>query len=292
VLPKNEDRSHYYAARETDASLLEVSSGAKRTENEKFLFYRGVGDFETPLIVKPKDGASDTMSLENKGAEVLPSLFLYEVRADRSIAWTEVTALEPGETRVASTVGGSASAEALAAALRSSLVRAGLYEKEAAAMVKTWESSWLQERGMRVLYTLPANWTDRTLPLTLVPAPKSAVRVMLGRAEIITPAMEQALQANLDRYIHVSPEQRPAIIAATRALDLGRFLDPALVRVVQQLKTDDAHRSLIPEFISTVTAPEKNANAALRIELERKPFYRDASTLPAEGVFPFIAPTP
>src|SRR5262249_28411915 len=48
-------KSRYYAARETDASPLRVTylkEGSTTTEQEKFLFYRGVGDFDMPLVVK------------------------------------------------------------------------------------------------------------------------------------------------------------------------------------------------------------------------------------------------
>ena len=43
---------HYYAARETDAALVRVcNTNGRPTEFEKFLFYRGVGEFEPPLSV-------------------------------------------------------------------------------------------------------------------------------------------------------------------------------------------------------------------------------------------------
>src|SRR5262249_875931 len=116
-----------------------------------------------------------------------------------------------------------ADAESLATALRNALVGQGLYEKEAAAMVKTWESAWFQERGMRVLYLLPRAWTDRALPLAIAPAPKAIERVMVARAEIITPASETALLQKIERYIAAMPKDRPAIVEETRALGLGRF---------------------------------------------------------------------
>ena len=60
-------------------------------------------------------------------------------------------------------------------------------------MVKTWDDSWFAEQGTRVLYTLPQQWTDGVLPLAITPAPKEVRRVFVGRAELITPAMEWAL---------------------------------------------------------------------------------------------------
>src|SRR5262249_39248073 len=55
-LPTERKRSRYYAARETDATPLQTTfrndEGKKGTEEEKFLFYRGVGTFELPLTVR------------------------------------------------------------------------------------------------------------------------------------------------------------------------------------------------------------------------------------------------
>src|SRR5262249_26300453 len=47
------ESSHYYAARSTDSAPLTAGK-----EQEKFLFYRGVGDFQPPL----------TVTIENSGA--------------------------------------------------------------------------------------------------------------------------------------------------------------------------------------------------------------------------------
>src|SRR5262249_54306424 len=45
--PTEHGASHYYAARDTDAAPLQTNS-----QNEKFLFYRGVGSFPLPLSAK------------------------------------------------------------------------------------------------------------------------------------------------------------------------------------------------------------------------------------------------
>ena len=44
-LIETRETSRYFAARETDAASLQTTDQEKR-ENEKFLFYRGVGDVE------------------------------------------------------------------------------------------------------------------------------------------------------------------------------------------------------------------------------------------------------
>jgi hypothetical protein len=254
-LLKEESGSHYYAARETDASYVQTGTD-KKSETEKFLFYRGVGSFQAPLTVKLDSSDSARVSLTNSGTEELPSLFLCEVRADGGIAWMPLEKLSAGQTQsvVLSSAPG-AGAATLAAALRSALVRQGLYEKEAAAMVKTWETSWLGEPGLRVLYTLPRAWTDRTLPLTIAPAPKAIERVMVGRAEIITPKMETALLHEIESYIAAKPEERPKIVAETRALGLGRFTEAAMRRLSVAQDRSLAFHSLSWELLQAASAP-------------------------------------
>ncbi len=54
-LPQETKESRYYAARETDAAPLQAScmkDDGAATEQEKFLFYRGVGDGDMPLKVR------------------------------------------------------------------------------------------------------------------------------------------------------------------------------------------------------------------------------------------------
>ena len=45
--------------------------------------------------------------------------------------------------------------------LAARLAGVGLFAKEARAMVNTWQSSYFQTEGIRVLFVLPQSWTDR-----------------------------------------------------------------------------------------------------------------------------------
>lgn len=255
ALPKESLPTNYYAARETDASILQVEEAGK-TEREKFLFYRGVAGFQAPLTVKMEPLPSSRVILKNTGAEPLKHLFLYQVAA-KGGAWLSIPALAAGETRtVALPAPGGASSSELASALRTALVAEGLYEKEAAAMVKTWQAAWLEERGLRVLYTLPRAWTDRTLPLQLAPAAQAVERVMVARAEIISPAMEQALAKSMDRYLAApSKETRDVAVAEIRELGLGRFLTPAMERIMKPDLTPEVRQSYY-EVIGMLLAPK------------------------------------
>src|SRR5207245_10217803 len=93
------------------------------------------------------------------------------------------------------------------------LVIEGLYQREAQAMVNTWRDSWFEEDGLRVLYTLPREWTDRTLPLTLDPKPRELVRVMVGRAEVFTPATEKKLSDALASAQKGDTEARAVVMS-------------------------------------------------------------------------------
>src|SRR6185369_14879237 len=71
-LPRDPSGSHYYAARETDADVLRVNARGKdsdKLEYEKFLFYRGVGNFKTPLQVSLAGDSDDCLTIRNTGNE-------------------------------------------------------------------------------------------------------------------------------------------------------------------------------------------------------------------------------
>ena len=236
AFPSDARGSHYFAARETDANAVQIAPSGGAAETEKFLFYRGVGSFEAPLRVSSDGADAQTLHLANTGVEPLGSLFVYEVR--NSVARLGVIpALASGTPQTFSFPENSEAAPLakirieLAAKMQRALVAAGLYEREAAAMVKTWDDAWFAEPGLRVLYVLPRKWADRVLPLTLDPAPREVARVMVGRAEILTPAKEKALTLEIERYRAGDEVARAVAVENARSLGLGRFAEPAVRRL-------------------------------------------------------------
>lgn len=127
---------------------------------------------------------------------------------------------------------GASSFDAIKEQLAAALTEAGLYRKEAEAMVKTWQDSWLEEDGLRVLYVLSEEWTDRILPLNLNPRPKEVKRVMVGRAEMILPSTEWQIVKSIARLADGGPEARKQAVAEVKALRLGRFLEPVLRKTI------------------------------------------------------------
>ena len=232
ALPQDQSGSHYFAARETDANCLRVDSPAatnRAPECEKFIFYRGVGNFPTPLRATME--ADGSMTLETIGTDPIKHLFVLSVERGKA-QFLAVQRLAPGAKSQAQTgsSGGALSlaqvSAALSAQMAESLTEEGLYRREAEAMVNTWRDSWFEEDGVRVLYILPRKWTDQTLPLAINPPPRALVRVMVGRAEVLTPAMENHLTDELRKSQQGDSEARDQATAELRRL--GRFADPAM----------------------------------------------------------------
>ena len=236
-LPSDQSGSHYFSARETDADFLQLPSLVATNptpETEKFIFYRGAGSFATPLrVTAENDGA---ITVVNTGGEALKDLFVLSVQ-NRTGNFIHLDRLEPNERRSVRPASENAPIAAVSQKLASQMADAlageGLYRREAEAMVKTWNDSWFQEEGVRVLYVLPREWTDQTLPLTIEPAPREVVRVMVGRAEVITPATEKQLSDFLTRAGQGDSSAREQALVQFRKM--GRFAEPAYRLVAKNL---------------------------------------------------------
>lgn len=241
-LPTDHSDNHYFAARETDSAFVKLATGGTNgttPELEKLLFYRGTGNFATPLKVTLTD--EGFLSVANTGDKPLADLFLVEMRNGAG-NWTHLENLSPGQTKPwraltaaekLTPISADNFAKYLGDPLEKALVRAGLYPREASAMVKTWSKSWFSEDGVRVLYILPREWTDATLPLTLNPQPQKLERVMVGRAEIIPPTLQKELAGEIAsaKSGDKTAEQR----LQEHAKKLGRFYGPAHQLASQRL---------------------------------------------------------
>ena len=184
--PNAGDRSHYYAARETDSAPLRVGN-----ESEKVLFYRGIADFGIP--VEPSFQPGGKVRIRNSGQNPIAAAILFEnqggrvgYRVVRDLRGTVV--LDPPDlTAAAASVHGE---------LAEALTTAGLYPREAAAMIETWRDSWFEE-GMRVFYLMPRATVDAVLPIHIAPEPERLERVFVGRVEVLSPAMAQTVAGAL-----------------------------------------------------------------------------------------------
>lgn len=180
--PVESGPSHYYAARQTDAAPLRVMD-----QSEKFLFYRGVGNFPVPLSAKVrKDGK---IRLWSAGEVPIPSVILFERRGGKT-GYRAVGSLKGDVTINPPALDGDL--VLLQRELERILVATGLYPKEAAAMVATWRDSWFEE-GTRVFYIVPPPLVDANLPLKIAPRPAKIARAFVGRMEVITAETERAV---------------------------------------------------------------------------------------------------
>lgn len=232
--------SHYYPARETDAVPVQVCNADKtKIETEKFLFYRGIGDFGLPLNVKI-DGKN--LILEDNGTEEVKNLIIFENRGGR-IGFNFLKTLKQEMIIERPTTNKNLTEVLLE--LEKILVAEGLYAREAKAMIETWKDSWFEE-GLRVFYVLTRKSTDKILPLNIEPQPKEIVRVMVGRAEVITPEMDQDVRKQVGFLRSDSKKVREK--AQNYLKKYGRFYEPILKNILET-ETDAKVRAQIQKLI-------------------------------------------
>jgi len=245
-LPADYSENHYYAARETDAAPVQVCGiSGKAPEQEKFLFYRGIGNFDLPPSVKLRNGQ---LTLNNLGKEPIGRLIIFENQGGR-IQHRTVDNLS-GEL-LTQRLELDSNVDTVIQELKQTLLTSGLYEKEADAMIKTWRNSWFEE-GMRVFYVLPRNTTDAVLPLNIQPPPSELVRVLVGRTELITPEMEKSVRERVSMLSSSLPKTRAQARLAIQKY--GRFSEPILKRLVEDEK-DPVVRARIEQIIKQTHSP-------------------------------------
>lgn len=234
LLPEQSGKGRYFAARETDASQLHITTQGKQ-ENERFLFYRGVGDFTMPFTVRALGNGA--FSVTNSGKKEIPGLILVRVEGNKVYFKTSGALSPRSEVRLKESTTAS-TAERLGDAVANMLVEQGLYEKEARAMVKTWSADWFGQDGVRVLYVVAESLTNELLPIRIEPKPDQLVRVLVGRHDLLTPEKEKEIDALVRR---LNGDSNADSRAADRELNkLGRYRWPAQSAAAKRLKLQGA----------------------------------------------------
>jgi hypothetical protein len=233
LFPRENGENPYYRARETEAAALQTSfelpddqkhesmRGGVVTQHEKFLFYRGVGTFPLPVTVQAL-GSGKVRVVNSAGGKVT-GVVMVTVR-NGQIGFKALADLEGGTDTVAALPELTSSSTELGSVVEKGLIAAGLYEREAKAMVKTWDHAWFKEEGTRVLYVLPRTRTDELLPLTVSPQPKETVRVIVGRHDFITPEQESIAEQQVAK---IQAAQAELAVAEAELAKLGRFSQQA-----------------------------------------------------------------
>jgi hypothetical protein len=213
------DPGRYFAAREVDAATIRTAGD--KSEVERFLFYRGVGDFHMPFVVRAQGDGKFTV--QNTGKHSVPGYVLLHVK-DRKVTFRVYGPLSAGAEAKAELPAEASTVEKLRDAVVAHLVEQGLYEKEARAMVKTWSKDWFGEDGTRVLYLVAEPLTDEFLPLKIDPKPDRTVRVLVGRHDVLTPEREREIDALVKRLTGGSnAESKRADADLTTQLGRYRF---------------------------------------------------------------------
>jgi hypothetical protein len=256
-------------------------------ESEKYLFYRGVGNIDSPLAVAA-DSSTGTISLRPSIADgsllgqsqSVRWLWLVHVRADGLTAYRELKPIEltANQKSIAATADGNfnnsdyarENLEKLQRSMHAALMKDGLFDEEATAMLQTWQKSYFATGGLRLFYIVPHAWTDHCLPLT-ISQPAEITRVMVARTELISPEQRELLkrlasEPNSDpKWVQNLNRENPAVQRFYEGhsgfgdlgvpippdyqlyLDLGRFRN-ALVLYQQKLHGSPSLRSFIDNY--------------------------------------------
>jgi hypothetical protein len=195
--------------------------------------------------------------VSNPGRAALGRLFVIHVNADRSGLYKVVDSVRAGGTLDIALSGTAVPhaqlLRALGADLEAALVREGLYAKEAASMVATWNDSYFETPGTRLLYLLPQAMTEALLPLTIEPKPTELKRVLVARVDIMTPEQSRSLASLIGQLGDESFDVREA--ASKRIASFGRFAEPALREVMRT--SDDAEVTTRAKALIEKLAPRR-----------------------------------
>jgi hypothetical protein len=178
-------------------------------EHEKYLFYRGVGQLHSPLRITTIHEGAD-LEIRPNFEDVLhtetvaiKNLWLMEAKSDGSCAYRRIdpVTIDSNRDRLLVTTPRRFDAAqfqtnnraVLEQEMHASLVAEGLFEDEATALLSTWQRAYFTSPGLRLFFTVPREWTDHYLPITISGNPKIE-RVMIGRVELISDYQRQTLR--------------------------------------------------------------------------------------------------
>lgn len=202
------------------ANVVKTNEG----EKEKFIFYRGIGNFPSPL--KVTSNLENVLNLENLSkSEVSMAIVL---NSDGKVGNSEIVynLKDKSSVNIPSLYNGIQFNKYILnvkSLIIQALIKKGLFNDEAVAMVDTWEKSYFHTPGIRVLYIVPNDDTEEILPLSIKPTPSEFKRVLVGRIEVMTKSEEE-------HYLKVIQNNSAPI----KPVELfGRFFEPKLRRLEQ-----------------------------------------------------------
>ncbi len=267
--PAGQETPAWTAPRNTDANQVRSHNG----EVEKFLFYRGVGNFAVPVQLSFTPNGD--LVLANNGTERIPYFFVFnnDPKQKAEVWWTG--ALDAGESRIVERPAIPFAASDRFDEFEQALTEAGLYPKEAAAMLNTWRTSYFETSGMRVFWIAPRSFTDRILPVELTPEPLGFERVIVGRSEVLTPAFEKQLFYDFtngrediwreDRYYLAYKERVAQLLAASPVTSVEQQSDSTIEELIV-FPNPTTSRITVELRLAALLPTEHNA-ASVRLSL-------------------------
>jgi hypothetical protein len=107
-------------------------------------------------------------------------------------------------------------------------------------MVESWKDSWFEE-GSRPIYIVPSSFVEKILPLSIEPQPATILRVFVRRMELLTPAMQNAIETTAATHDKVTLAK------------YGRFLAPMIESILRKA-TDRARNAQLNEALQQIYA--------------------------------------
>ncbi len=186
---------HWVArCRDVDAACIRIGG-----RTEKYLFYEGVLSLSCPA----------TLRVEGMG-----------VSCDRG-GWTApAMAVRVRGGKVETFVvrdSGMLAPEPVS--LESMLIDAGLYPKEAAAVLAIWRDHFFRRDGLRLLTLIQGPAYDELLPADICPKPAEVKRVLVLCVDFPTPELDEIVARQVEALYSFSLDDRDA--ATRRLIELG-----------------------------------------------------------------------
>jgi hypothetical protein len=184
----------YIAPRNTASNCIKT----QKDEYEKFIFYRGLANFETPF--KLEFNQQNNLIIENKFSNPLSYVLVYDNSPNRqpTIWWSG--SMKSGERKVIANPSKDSEFNEVNQEIfhfRDELVNSGLFRDEADALLSTWFEGYFVNitdvEGLRVFWITPETYIDEILPLNIQPLPETTKRVFVGRSEIFKKEFEKEL---------------------------------------------------------------------------------------------------
>jgi hypothetical protein len=225
LIPFTDSKNIYSHARNVQSNVI-----VSNNEADKFIFYRGLGDFNTQLKIKSSGG---NFSITNTAANI-NSVFIVNfdgkqggIKSIGNINRNQTITID--EKTINALIENRNDFKTYIADARNIILKAliqnGLYQDEAIALLDTWEQSYLKNPGLRVLYVLNREEVERILPMNITPAPEQLTRVFVGRIEVLT-------EKNENNLIKKIVDQNKNF----KFESLGRLAHPILARLLTKVK--------------------------------------------------------